>query len=168
MPVHGLDHLLSAVAVGLVAAQAGGRLLRWLPVLFSVLLLAGGCLNLGGISLPDLAVPAAAVLLGGVLCFGKGKAALVAVFAVLCAAVFNGQALLQGPSAVSSPLFAVGCLGSALALCGLGFGVGRLLQLEARPDSARLAGAAVAALAGLLALLPEWNGSLIQLIESAR
>ncbi|NBV87411.1 MAG: urease accessory protein, partial [Verrucomicrobia bacterium] len=31
MPVHGLDHLLSAFAVGLVAAQSGGRL-RWMPV----------------------------------------------------------------------------------------------------------------------------------------
>ncbi|MCX8512811.1 MAG: HupE/UreJ family protein, partial [Chthoniobacteraceae bacterium] len=35
MPLHGLDHILSALAVGLVAAQVGGRLRLWFPLLFS-------------------------------------------------------------------------------------------------------------------------------------
>ncbi|NBV87256.1 MAG: hypothetical protein EBS01_13580, partial [Verrucomicrobia bacterium] len=61
-----------------------------------------------------------------------------------------------------------GCLGSALAVCGFGFGAGLWLNLHARPDLARRAGFAVAAAAVLLAVLPEWNGGLVRLLEGAQ
>ena len=165
MPVHGVDHVLSAVAVGLVAAQAGGRFLRWLPGLFSLLLLAGGCLNLSGISLPELVVPAAAMLLGAVVWMGSRAIIPLTIIGTAVVALVNGQALLETTFFMSSPLFFCGCLLGALGLCGLGFGAGKLLGLASDKRVSRFAGAAVFIVALLLALLPEWNGSIIRLIE---
>lgn len=165
MPVHGLDHLLSAFAVGLVASQTGPRT-RWrLAALFALVTLAGGFLNLGGLDLPELSVPlvtavAGLLLLRGTAGFGAG--ALVVAAAALC----NGQALLQPAtnSVIGASVFAVGCLSAAFAVCALGFLAGRAQA----PARTRLAGAAVLAGALLLAAFPNVNGALIQLIEGAR
>src|SRR5207302_6168989 len=52
MPIHGLDHLLVTLGVGLLAAQLGGRA-RWAaPLSFAALLLAGGVLNVCGVAVP--------------------------------------------------------------------------------------------------------------------
>jgi len=168
MPLHGLDHLLSALAVGLVAAQVGGRLRFWFPLLFSILLLAGGCLNLCGVSLPELAVPAAAIAVGAVIYYGKKGTISLAALGVVLIAVVNGQALLLKPFLMSSPLFFLGCLFSGLMVCLVGFISGTVLNLNAKHSVARLTGAALALAAALLALVPEWNDSVIRLIEGAR
>jgi urease accessory protein len=168
MPLHGLDHVLSALAVGLVAAQVGGRLRLWFPLLFSVLLLVGGCLNLSGVSLPELAVPIAAIALGAVIYYGKIRMVLFAGLAVLLAAVVNGQALLEKPVLLSSPLFFLGCGLSGLLVCSVGFLSGAALQLNAKHSVARLTGAAVALGAAILAFVPEWNDCVIRLIEGVR
>ncbi len=168
MPLHGLDHVLSALAVGLVAAQVGGRLRLWFPLLFSVLLLVGGCLNLSGVSLPELAVPIAAIVLGVVIYFGKSGIVSLAGLAVLLSAVVNGQALLEKPVLLSSPLFSLGCGLSGLLVCLIGFLVGTALRLNAKHSVARLTGATVALGAAILAFVPEWNECVIRLIEGVR
>jgi len=168
MPLHGLDHVLSALAVGLVAAQVGGRLRLWFPLLFSVLLLVGGCLNLSGVSLPELAVPIAAIVLGTVIYCGKSRMVLCAGLAVLSAAVVNGQALLEKPFLLASPWFFLGCALSGLLVCLVGFLTGAALQLNAKHSVARLAGASVAVGAAILACVPEWNNCVIRLIEGTR
>jgi len=168
MPLHGLDHVLSALAVGLVGAQVGGRLRLWFPLLFSVLLLVGGCLNLSGVSLPELAVPIAAIVLGAVIYNGSSGVVSLAGLAVLLAAVVNGQALLEKPVLLSSPLFFLGCALSGLLVCLIGFLVGTVLRLNAKHSVARLTGAAVALGAAILAFVPEWNGCVIRLVEGVR
>ncbi|NBV32719.1 MAG: hypothetical protein EBR81_02665 [Proteobacteria bacterium] len=168
MPLHGLDHILSALAVGLVAAQVGGRLRLWFPLLFSLLLLVGGCLNLSGVSLPELTVPIATIALGAVIYYGKIRMVSFAGLAVLLAAVVNGQALLEKPVLLSSPLFFLGCALSGLLVCLIGFLVGTVLRLNAKHSVARLTGAAVALGAAILAFVPEWNDCVIRLIEGVR
>ena len=42
MPIHGLDHMLVTIAVGLIAAQLGGNALWAIPGIFSVFVLLGG------------------------------------------------------------------------------------------------------------------------------
>ena len=49
MPIHGLDHMLVTIAVGLIAAQLGGKALWAIPGIFSVSVLLGGILNIMGV-----------------------------------------------------------------------------------------------------------------------
>src|SRR3990172_7199803 len=51
-PIGGLDHVLAMVAVGLWAAQLGGRALWALPLAFLVMMAVGGLAGGMGISLP--------------------------------------------------------------------------------------------------------------------
>ena len=48
MPIHGLDHMLVTIAVGLIAAQLGGKALWAIPAIFSMSVLLGGILNIMG------------------------------------------------------------------------------------------------------------------------
>ena len=73
-PLGGADHMLAMVALGLLAAQAGGRAL-WLPTAFVAAMLAGG--SAGWAGMPFGAVEP--VLLASVIILG----ALVAVAARL-------------------------------------------------------------------------------------
>ncbi len=163
MPVHGLDHLLSALAVGLLAARMGGRARVQMPALFCVIALVGGFLNLTGVNLPECAVPLSVAAAGALLFWGIPTSAVLAGI-VACAGLCNGQALLQTPSTtVEGLLFAAGCLTSALAMCGAGLLAGRLF--ENRPALTRLTGAALLASAALVTLFPALNGAVTRLIE---
>ena len=57
-PLTGADHLLAMVAVGLWAAQLGGRAQWLLPASFVGFLAAGGALGAAGVSLPMVVVGA--------------------------------------------------------------------------------------------------------------
>ncbi len=165
MPVHGVDHLLSALAVGLIASRLGGRSRIQLPLVFALIAVLGSFLNLGGISLPELAVPLAAAAAG--LLLSRGVAALpTSLLVVAGAGLFNGQALLEsapltGPAAV----FAAGCVLSALVLCAAGMLLGDALKLSQNVRTAKLVGAGVALLAGLAVAFPAFNNAVISLIE---
>ena len=52
MPIHGLDHMLVTVAVGLIAAQLGGKALWAIPGIFTVSVILGGILNIMGVPVP--------------------------------------------------------------------------------------------------------------------
>lgn len=173
MPLHGLDHMLMAIAVGMIAVQLGGRA-RWMaPVGFSLVLLTGGLLNLSGISLPllELVILASLILAGLQLGLKNRLPAgiIVAFFSLLGA--FHGQALIQ-PLLAEAPLgdlllFAGGCVFSALLLLFLGVGIGFLLKKNVREkDLFRLAGAAVAVSTLVIVLVPEANGWLMAVLET--
>jgi len=67
-PLLGLDHLLAMFAVGLLAAQYGGRAALWMPVAFVGAMLGGAGLAAMGVPLPAVeAGIAASVLVLGVL-----------------------------------------------------------------------------------------------------
>ncbi|MGB5064810.1 MAG: HupE/UreJ family protein, partial [Candidatus Competibacter sp.] len=51
-PFSGLDHILAMVAVGLWAAQRGGRALWLVSLIFVLTMAAGGALGFLGIQLP--------------------------------------------------------------------------------------------------------------------
>lgn len=65
-PLFGLDHLLAMLAVGIVSAQYGGRLIWLVPVLFVVSMLVGGILGANGIALPfvELGIALSVLVLG--------------------------------------------------------------------------------------------------------
>ena len=66
MPIHGVDHMLVAVGVGLIAVQLGGSALWWVPSLFGLLMWIGGLLNVHGIAVPpvELGILASILVLG--------------------------------------------------------------------------------------------------------
>ncbi len=163
MPVHGVDHMLSALAVGMIAARAGGSWQVKLPAVFAAVALLGGALNLGGISLPELAVPLTVLAAG--LMLWKGMPSLgVTVLLAACAGLFNGQALLAAaPSSGAFFVFAVGCLASGLSLCMLGVCLGRLM--ENRLGMHKVAGTALLLSTVLVTLFPSLNEAVLRLVE---
>jgi urease accessory protein len=89
-PLGGLDHVLAMVAVGLYAAQLGGRSLLLLPAAFVGAMIAGGALGYAGAPVPmvEQGIGVSVVAMGLAIAFGVrlppiAATALVAVFAVV-------------------------------------------------------------------------------------
>ena len=163
MPIHGVDHLLSAIAIGVLAGRLGGDVQWKLPTVFSVLSILGGLSNLSGFILPDWCIPVSAALIASLLLINI-PATGIAVALVACAGIFNGQALLSSPpSGWSAAVFSVGCVTSALILCFCGVLVGRRLQNS--PLTARIAGAVLVAGITTVSVFPSINDIIIRLVE---
>lgn len=156
-PMGGLDHLLAMVAVGVLAAQLGGRALWAVPAAFVGMMLVGGLAAMAGIGLPlvELGIAGSVVILGAVIALGRRLplAGAVALAGVL--AVFHGHAHgLEMPAAASGLAYAAGfALATAtLHVAGLGLGLGaRTLSERAGRALLAIGGAGVSA-AGLALL----------------
>jgi len=148
-PVFGLDHVLAMVAVGLWAAQIGGRAVFWVPTAFVLAMLAGFGLALAGLPLPlvEPAILASIVVLGVAvaLAFRPDRRLAMAVVAAL--ALFHGHAHggeLGGAQAVQ---FGAGFAVATALLHAAGIGVAL-----AAGQWLRAGGAPLRALGGLTAL----------------
>ncbi len=138
-PFMGLDHLLAMLAVGLWAAQLGGRWAWAVPLAFVSAMAGGGALGIAGMSLP-LVEPAIAVsvLVLGLLIAARVRLrasglALVGVFAL-----FHGAAHgIEMPPQASRLVYSGGFILATALLHAAGAGLGLLPR-------ARLAGAPVA------------------------
>ena len=148
-PVTGLDHVAAMVAVGLWAAQLGGRAVWVVPASFVSLMAVGGALGEQGIYLPFVeAGIAASVLVLGLAIAGAirlpltASAALVGVFAL-----FHGHAHgTEMPEDATGLLYGIGfMIGSAL-LHVSGILLGLSAQKMASPKAIQIAGAAIAAM----------------------
>lgn len=150
-PVTGLDHLLAMLAVGMLAAQAGGRALWALPAVFVGLMAAGGAVAAVGVGLPgvELAIAASVVVFGAMLAWRRVDLPTATVLVGLFA-MFHGHAHVTEIAAGAS---AAGYVGGFLIATALLHAVGAAVILAvsqpARPAVVRIGGAAVA-LAGLL------------------
>lgn len=148
-PVGGLDHVLAMVAVGLWAAQLGGRALWATPATFVGAMILGG--TAGALGLPFPAVEpmilASIVLLGVAVALAVRLplAAALPVIAVFGAA--HGWAHgAEGP-ATGLALYAAGFALATAALHGLGIAAGRglsALALRGLGGAAAVAGLALA------------------------
>ncbi|EEF58195.1 HupE/UreJ family protein [Pedosphaera parvula] len=146
-PIHGLDHILAMVAVGLWAAQLGGRAIWMVPTAFISLMTLGGALGMTGMHL--LMVEAgimASVLVLGLLITASARLPLIASMAIVGVfALFHGFAHgAEMPSAASGVSYGLGFVVATAALhaCGLGFGM--MAQKRATTPFVRFAGAAIA------------------------
>jgi urease accessory protein len=127
-PLMGLDHICAMIAVGLWAAQRGGKAVWLLPVAFVVMMFAGGLLGKAGLALPQVE----AGLLVSVLILGLLVAAAVRLPVWLSAmvagvfAIFHGHAhAVETPMNVSALTYDVGFLlaTAGLHLVGIAFGL---------------------------------------------
>jgi urease accessory protein len=128
-PVTGIDHVLAMVAVGLFAANLGGRALWAVPLSFVSVMALGGALGAAGIALPfvEAGIAISVIVLGLAVALHwktpiAGAMALAGLFAI-----FHGHA-----HGTEMPVDALGLeygLGFVLATAllhgaGIGFGLG--------------------------------------------
>lgn len=153
-PFGGFDHLLAMVAVGLWAAQIGGRALWRLPAAFVAVMAMGGFAGAAWGSLPMVEIGIA----GSVLALGLFIALATRPSLALGVAIVGGFALFHGGahgselSQTASPwAYALGFIAATSALHVLGIGLGRLMKSRVA-GALRWSGGAIAA-AGLLLLL---------------
>ncbi|WP_242217462.1 HupE/UreJ family protein [Shinella zoogloeoides] len=151
-PLFGLDHILVMVAVGLWAAQIGGKALWGVPLAFVTTMAIGFGLALAGIGLPfvEPAILASVVALGLLVAMAVKldtvmSAAIVAVFAL-----FHGHAHGGELGSAGALQFGVGFVVATafLHIAGIGLGLG-IARLSGGALAARIIGG-LTALAGLV------------------
>jgi urease accessory protein len=155
-PLFGLDHLLAMFAVGLLAAQLGGRALWALPAAFVGLMVFGGAAGMAGYSLPanEIFIAISVVVLGLALAVGMKYPLVAAAMIVGCFGILHGHA--HGgelPNHASPLLYSCGFVAATAALHLGGIGAGLLLMRSARFKTlVRASGAAISAV-GLVMLV---------------
>ena len=142
-PFSGLDHLLAMLAVGIWAAQNGGRSVWMVPTAFVSLMLAGAAVGLSGVGMPyvEQGIVASLLVLGLLIAGACRLDSLIGVLIVGFFAVFHGHA--HGTEIPAAGDIYGYCIGFALAtafLHGLGIGAVKLTQQWLT----RCAGAAIA------------------------
>jgi urease accessory protein len=147
-PLTGIDHILAMIAVGLWAAQRGGRALWLWPLAFVTVMLVGGALGMAGVPLPmvEPGILASILVLGLVVAFaarpsdGTG-ALLIGLFALL-----HGHAHGTEAAGASWLPYAAGFAFATAGLHLLGIGAGRTAARLVAPWALRALGALTAAL----------------------
>lgn len=145
-PVSGLDHVCAMLAVGLWAAQRGGRFVWAVPLTFVGVMALGGILPMLGVSLPFVEHGIVlSVLLPGVLIAASVHLPLTLAGSMVgLFALWHGHAHGAEMPALSSGITYV--LGfvlstSLLHVAGIAFGLG--MQWLARERAVRIAGAGI-------------------------
>jgi urease accessory protein len=145
-PLSGLDHFLAMTALGVWAAQLGGRATWALPAVFVAAMAGGGALGMAGLPFAGgETVIALSVLLAGAAVLGGARAPLrLAALAVTPLAMAHGHAHgLEAPAAGSAAAYAMGYLAATASLHAIGLGLAHL-ALHGGPAgrlALRLAGA---------------------------
>lgn len=93
-PLSGLDHILAMVAVGLYAANLGGRALWLVPSAFVGTMIVGGLLGYYGWSLPmvEAGIGLSVVVMGMAIALGVRLPTIAAMTLVGTFALFHGHA----------------------------------------------------------------------------
>ncbi|MCW5710343.1 HupE/UreJ family protein [Shinella sp.] len=151
-PLFGLDHILVMVAVGLWAAQIGGKALWGVPAAFVATMAIGFGLALAGVDLPfvEPAILASVVALGLLVAMAvkldtAASSAIVAVFALFHGHAHGGELGSAGALEFGTGFVVATAL---LHVAGIGLGLG-IARLSGGGAAARILGA-VTALAGLV------------------
>ena len=151
-PLAGIDHVLAMVAVGLLAAQLGGRALWLVPASFVAMMAAAGLAGMSGVGLPltEVGIAASIIVLGGAIALRLALPVVAAMALVGFFAMFHGYAHgLEAPETASGLLYGLGFVAATATLHGLGIGIGLAVgRLETGHGGqlVRFAGSAVAAI----------------------
>lgn len=146
-PIGGVDHLLAMAAVGLWAAQIGGRALWIAPGTFIIVMILGGTLSFSGIPVPFIeegiltSVLVLGILIAGAFKFPVTFSALIVGFFALFHGYAHGNEM---PVAMGVTSY---CIGFALAtamLHSVGIASGTFMQKINLGKVNRFAGIAIA------------------------
>lgn len=147
-PLSGLDHLLAMLAVGMWAAQIGGRAVWIVPSAFVVTMLFGGALGIQQVAVPsvELGIAASVAVLGCVVAGAFRVPAAVAAAVVGLFALFHGHAhgteLAAGLSGLE---YGAGFALTSACLHAAGIALTDSLRTRAPAFAVRYAGGAIAA-----------------------
>jgi urease accessory protein len=151
-PLTGLDHVLAMFAVGLWAAQCGGRATWFVPLTFVFIMTFGAVLGMSGLSM-HFVEPGIAI---SVLMLGVFVAAAVRLPLSMSTAIVGLFALAHGqahgaeiPVSASALTYALGFIAATIVLHAAGISVGLASQRLHSSQLLRYAGAAIA-IGGLL------------------
>jgi urease accessory protein len=128
-PFTGLDHLLAMTAVGVWAAQQGGRALWAVPASFVLTMIIGALVAVASIQLPHIeAMVAASVLVLGLLVAFQSRWPLAAGMGLVSLfAFFHGHAHgLEMPEAASPVLYGFGFVLATVVLHLVGIASARV------------------------------------------
>ena len=140
-PITGIDHVLAMVAVGVLAAQLGGRALWLVPLGFVGIMAVAGALGMAGIQLPfsEVGISLSLIVLGLAVAFRLSLPELAAVALVGFFAVFHGHVHgAEMPAAASAVPYALGFVAATALLHTVGVGIGLLVGREGGTLSRRL------------------------------
>lgn len=146
-PLGGADHLLAMVAVGIWAAQIGGRALWAVPSAFVGVMVLGGAFGFSGLPAPFIETGIlASVLILGVLIAGAFRLPLLFSAAVVgFFGVFHGYAHgAEMPATLGAGLYTAGFVLATAALHAAGMALGMVLRHTDLQAVQRLAGGAIA------------------------
>lgn len=159
-PLHGLDHLLAMLAVGVLAFVLGGRALYLVPLSFVGTMIVGFLLGVGGTAIPfvELGIALSVVVIGGAAALGRPLPVAAAMALAGGFAIFHGHAHgTELPAASGGLDYALGFLATtaALHLAGIAAAAAVSRLLGSRGGAAtRLAGGAFAL--GGVGILAGW------------
>ena len=156
-PLSGLDHVLAMIAVGLYAAQLGGRAVWLLPAAFMVAMIGGGALGYAGIPVPmvEQGIALSVIVMGAAIALGLKLPTIAGMALVATFAIFHGHAHGSEGAGVAAFLpYAFGFISATFLLhitgIVLGVSINRLEQNRAL--SVERAAGVAGALAGVALL----------------
>jgi urease accessory protein len=145
-PLTGFDHIAAMLAVGLWAAQRGGRAMWLVPLCFVAFMTVGGALGMAGVSLPlvEPGIVLSLIVLGALVATGTRLPLGVSMAIVGLFAIAHGYAHgAEIPSAASGATYAAGFALATICLHAIGAGFGLLMQRVNSAQVVRVAGAAI-------------------------
>lgn len=153
-PLFGADHVVAMVAVGLWGVVLGAPAMWRLPIVFPLVMAAGGVLGILGVPLPgvEIGIALSAVVLGLAVALALRPPLWTAAILVAAFAIFHGHAHgVELPNGADAMAYAIGFVLATgfLHLCGIAFGL--LARWPAGSLAVRTAGFAIA-LAGVVFL----------------
>jgi urease accessory protein len=147
-PLTGLDHICAMIAVGLWAAQRGGRALWLVPLTFVLVMTAGAALGMAGVSLPfvETGIIASVLILGVLIAAAVRLPPAISAVIVGVFALFHGLAHgMEIPDNTSGLAYGAGFILATAGLHLLGIGLGLQAQRLGSARLIRWAGGAIAA-----------------------
>jgi urease accessory protein len=135
-PIGGLDHVLTMVTVGLLAAQLGGRALYLVPAAFVSVMAIGGAVGFAGIPIPfiELGIGLSIVVLGTAVAIGLRIMIAAAMALVGFFAFFHGYAHgAEMPETVAGLAYGAGFVVATSLLHASGLATGLAMSSKVGP-----------------------------------
>jgi len=153
-PFTGLDHLLATLAVGVFAAQLGGRAVWLVPASFIAVMAAAAFAGTMGLAIPQVesGIALSVLVLGAVVAFAVRVPVALAMLIAGFFAIFHGYAHgAEAPATTGGLWFVLGCVLASCLLSAIGIGLGVLIGRSAGGRQiAQLAGGAAAVVGAFL------------------
>lgn len=146
-PISGIDHLLAMIAVGLWAAQLGGRGYWAVPATFVTVMVVGGGLGFAGVPVPltEEGILVSILVLGLLIAGAFQLPTLLSMAIVGLFALFHGYAHgAEMPASMGTASYTAGFALATALLHVLGIGLGMLIQRTRLLTLNRWVGGAIA------------------------